>query len=441
MRRRIIISTCIVTIAGLAAAFLWLRRPAVAPTVGDAPIMRDAAPQENAHETASDSGLSAQSEPADQPATLAMETVIAPPLPYFPPPNTDLTGGTLGRQRIESTKDIGDIYRLYFHAPTFMLYMAVVEPDGMRSIWRLDEFGRSERVFAANTNSGEIRLFGDSSGAMYVQYNNPKGMVRTSDQFKTWYDVRGAGTLFWGMADDGYVTVYGTLHDYNSALLYRSPDNGFSWEPWVDFQKVFPEDAVQYDPADPRFRLRHLHDIIYNQRNGDVIVGTGDVARYTVVTHDDGRTWEKIWDEGFTAHTVVSGGNRYLLCPDRLQKAGIALYDATEGTVREVFRPAAYGYAGYCYSIINVDGIYYAALHTEANEATDVVPKFGIVVSPDAETWYPFLEWGPLGSHARTDIWLASAPGAVYASVNGALYSFRPLDREWFADKTPFSER
>ena len=136
----------------------------------------------------------------------------------------------------------------------------------------------------------------------------------------------------------------------------------------------------------------------------------------------------------------MSGGNRYLLGPDKLIGPGIALYDAQAGTLKEVFDPGAQGYAGYSYSIINVDGIYYAAFHTEANEVEEVVPKFGIVVSPDAETWYPFLEWGPLGNHARTDIWLAPSPGAVYASVNGALYSFRPLDPDWFADKTPFQK-
>ena len=38
----------------------------------------------------------------------------------------------------------------------------------------------------------------------------------------------------------------------------------------------------------------------------------------------------------------------------------------------------------------------------------------------------------------RTDIWLASAPTVVYASVNGALYAFRPLDQEWFTDKKAF---
>src|SRR5690606_11701540 len=97
-----------------------------------------------------------------------------------------------------------------------------------------------------------------------------------------------------------------------------------------------------------------------------------------------------------------------------------------------------HGYAGYVYSMANVDGIYYAAVHTEANEVATVVPKFGIIVSPDGEKWYRFLEWGPLTNHARTDIWLTPAPGLVYASVNGALYAFRPLDKDWFADKQPF---
>jgi hypothetical protein len=134
----------------------------------------------------------------------------------------------------------------------------------------------------------------------------------------------------------------------------------------------------------------------------------------------------------------MSGGNRYLLCPDRLRGPGIALYDIWAGTVKEVWNPKPYNYAGYCYSIVNVDGIYYAAFHTEANEVEEVVPRSGIIVSPDGEAWYPFLEWDPLSRHARTNIWLASAPGRVYASLNGALYAFKPLTPEWFASRQPF---
>lgn len=378
-------------------------------------------------------------EPLASDPTPIERTVSVMPQPYFPPPTLDLSGGTLGRQRVPLPDAMGDVYQAYFHRPTLALFMAVVEPSGLRSIWRLNEHGVAERVFATNDLPGEIRIFGDSRGVIYVAHDNPARMYRTADAFKTWYKVFERAGIFWQMADDGYGTVYGTLHGWNEAILYRSPDDGFTWEPWKNFQEIMPKDAVTYADGDGRFRLRHLHDIIVNQRDGSIVVGTGDVARYALISKDGGETWKKLWDEGFTAHAVVSGGNRYLLCPDQLNGHGIAMYDAAAGTVKEVWNPIPYKYAGYCYSVVNVGGTYYAALHTEANEEAEVIPKSGIIVSRDAQTWYPFLEWGPLGNHARTNIWLAEGPNVVYASVNGVLYAFRPLDQAWFSDKTPFT--
>jgi hypothetical protein len=197
---------------------------------------------------------------------------------------------------------------------------------------------------------------------------------------------------------------------------------------------------VPYADGDDRFKLRHLHDVIYDASSDRLLVGTGDVARFAMESRDGGDTWKQIWDEGFTSHVGMSGGDRYLLGPDQLHSHGIALYDIAKGTVKQVWNPQPYGYAGYVYSMVNVDGIYYAATHTETNEVDAVVPKFGVIVSPDGEKWYKFLEWGPLDHHARTDIWMTTAPGLVYASVNGSLYAFRPIDKQWFADKKAFGE-
>jgi hypothetical protein len=184
--------------------------------------------------------------------------------------------------------------------------------------------------------------------------------------------------------------------------------------------------------------MRHLHGVFYDQHLHQLVVGTGDVARFALMSPDDGKTWKRVWDEGFTSAIPMSGGFRWLLGPDQLHAHGLAVYDAASGTTQEVWSPIPYNYAGYVYSLLNVNGIYYAAIHTEANEVGEVVPKFGIIASPDGQTWYPFLEYGPLTNHARTNVWLASAPTYVYASVNGVLYAFRPLDQAWFQDKTPF---
>lgn len=366
------------------------------------------------------------------------EQDIVEPVPYFPPPTLDLTGGRLGNQVVPGTDGIGDVYNVFFYNPTQTLFMAVVEPDGLRSIWRLTEKGVVERVFVADKNPGEITIDADSKDIIYVQFNNPARVFRSADGLKTWRLVLEGKGNFWSIASDNRGNVYGSLHDYNTAVLYRSPDDGFSWEPWVDFHKVFPEYATQYSPQDPRFRMRHLHTVIYSEKSDSILVGTGDVARFTLRSDDDGRTWRKVWDEGFTAAVPVGGGNRYLLGPDSLHKHPMVIYDAWADTVKTVWNPIDHGYAGYTYSLLNAEGTYYAAFHTEANEVETIVPKFGIIASPDGEHWYQFLEWGPLGNHARTNIWLASAPNRIYASVNGRLYAYKPLDKAWFEGKSPF---
>ncbi len=360
------------------------------------------------------------------------------PLAYLPPATKNLSGGTLGRQRVPLPANLGEVRQLYYDTPTLTLFMAVVEPDGQRSIWKLPESGKAERVFTVSGGKGEISVFADSKGVIYVQCDHPDRLYRTDTSFQTWKLVLQDFGTFWGLADDSAGAVYATTHDWNRAVLYRSLDDGLNWEPWLDFQKLFPQYAQTYREGDDRFLMRHLHGIVYDKHKGQMIVGTGDVARFAFMTPDDGVTWKKVWDEGFTSSVAMSGGSRWLLGPDQLHGHGLAIYDAETQTTREVWNPIPHNYAGYAYSLLNVNGIYYAAFHTEANEADAVVPKFGVVVSPDGENWYPFLEWGPLGSHARTDVWLASAPNVVYASLNGALYAFRPLDAEWFKTQTPF---
>ncbi len=437
MRRLIPIFLLAAALAVSGAVFLlWRRGPAVKPpaTVGP-PIFYGTLPTaeellEERAESATDTGMTGEE--------LRMEQVAAPSIGYLPPPTRNLTGSAIGRQRVPLPEAIGDINEIHYHTPTLTLLMAVTEPDGSRSLWKLPEDGRAERVFKASSERGEIRIHADGKGVVYLQIDNPVRMYRSADGFATWHNVISDVAMFWSMADDGKGTVYATTHERNRAVLYRSPNDGFNWEPWIDFQALFPQYARTYGEGDDRYMLRHLHGVIYDKAKEQIVVGTGDVARFAFMSPDSGATWRQVWDEGFTASIAMSGGFRWLLGPDQLHGHGLAVYDAAEGTTREVWNPIPHGYAGYVYSLLNVNGIYYAAIHTEANEVEEVVPKFGVIVSPDGEAWYPFLEYGPLTNHARTDIWLASAPTVVYASINGALYAFRPLEPEWFADKQPF---
>ncbi len=440
MKRAWLIAVVFIGVMAAVAAFL-IRVPVPPVPISVANPEGLPSPQELVTGLSSSTSTAAEPETSatSQPQAPREEQAETPSIGYLPPPNRNLSGSTLGRQRVPLPDAIADIHQISYHTPTLTLFMAVSETDGRQSIWRLPENGRAERVFSAEDKNGQLSIFTDSKGVIYVQSDNPNRLYRSADGLKTWYLVLKDYGTFWNIADDGKGNVYGTTHDWNRAVLYRSPNDGFNWEPFVDFQRLFPQYAQTYREGDDRFLLRHLHDVIYDQHKQQLIVGTGDVARFAFMSPDEGKTWKKVWDEGFTSAIPMSGGFRWLLGPDQLHAHGLAIYDAASGTTREVWSPIPYTYAGYIYSLLNVNGIYYAAIHTEANEVDDIVPKFGIIASPDGEAWYPFLEYGPLTSHARTNVWLAQAPTYVYASVNGVLYAFRPLDQDWFRGKTPFA--
>lgn len=425
----VIVALAAVALSAWTAFYLFSRVPARAPSVSSP--TRIVRPLPTPEALIAESATATESLNRD-------ERTVSEPVPYLPPPTIDLTGRTLGRQRVPGIEKAGDVGKIYFHAPSQTLFMAVTEASGLRSVWKLVENGKIERVFAVSASAGEIRIDGDSNGVIYVQHDNPSRLFRSDDGLKNWKEVLNNFGMFWSIADDGNGTLYGTVHDWNTAVLYRSNDNGLTWAPWIDFQKLFPQYAQRYDPHDGRFLLRHLHGVIYDRNKHRLIVGTGDIARFALASDDDGASWRQVWDEGFTAAAPMSGGFRWLLGPDQLHGHGLAIYDAATDETREVWNPIPRNYAGYVYSLLNVNGIYYAGFHTEANEVDSLVPKFGIIVSPDGVAWYPFLEWGPLSNHARTNVWLTSGSNVVYASVNGALYAFRPLDAAWFADKTSF---
>jgi hypothetical protein len=351
-----------------------------------------------------------------------------------------------GLQRLDFNPPIGDVFNLYFDQQSDNLFLATIEPDQTRSVWRLSTDLKLARVLHSNSQQGEIFLQADSRGVLYVGFANPGQLFRSGDLGETWELVNDQiDGAFWAMADDGQGTLWGALHAYNKAWLYRSIDWGKTWQVWKDFQALYPQYAAPYRMGDDRFSLRHLHSVAYY--NDTLFVGVGDVARFTVASRDNGVTWEQIWSEGFTAHAPLKFGGGLLLGPDRLQTHGIARYDFITNQTMEVWSPIPYGYAGYAYSMLEMDGIYYAAFHTETNEVTEFSGKSGIIVSPDGYKWYPFLELNPLTNWARTDIFMAPGArvnGAIslngYITLNGALYKFEPPIGRWFEVHRAFGE-
>jgi hypothetical protein len=362
-------------------------------------------------------------------------------VPPEPPPPVSIQPMTAQRlRRVDFYPAIGDINRIVYDTSQRVLFMAVVEPNGMRSVFSLTSDLQMKRLLSFDQSPGEIFLGQDSTGVLFACFANPGTLFRSIDLGVTWEKVAdGLGGAFWQIADDGRGTVWGAMHAWNKAIVYRSTDSGRTWHEWKDFQKIYPEYAVTYAAGDDRFKLRHLHAVSYV--NGKLFVGVGDVARFTVMSDDGGETWKQIWSEGYTASATLADGSGMLLGPDRLQAHGIAHYDFGTGKTTEVWSPIPYGYAGYTYSMLEIEGDYFAAFHTETNEVEWFSGKSGIVVSPDGRKWYPFLEFDALTNWARTDIFMSKAERfSGYVTLNGALYLFEPPIGRWFEIHKAFGE-
>lgn len=350
-----------------------------------------------------------------------------------PPPVVIGQRNALGLQRIEFNPNIGDVFRLAYAKNSGRMLLAVVEPNGLRSIWQLRFPDLSiNRVLAVNDRPGEVFLGLDSRDVAYAHFENPGVLYRSDNGGDNWTEVAtGIDGAFWDVADDGHGTLWGAQHAWNSAILYRSVDDGFTWSPWKDFQRLYPQHAKTYRDGDDRLALRHLHSVDYV--NGRLLVGVGDVARFTVESADGGETWREVWSEGYTAATALTDGSGILLGPDRLQAHGIARYDFSDGKVREVWSPLPYGYSGYTYSLTEIGGNYFAAFHNETNEVTTFTGKSGIIVSPDGQRWYRFLEFDALSHWARTDIFMTPEDQwNGFISLNGALYRFEVPIGRWY---------
>lgn len=423
------IASAVVVASALAAVggfLFWRFYPSRAPVEN---VAAPAAPMPEPERTAGP----AVAEPIPAETNTAQEPAAPPPLMA----EFQTKKSPQGMYSIDLPAEVGDVARVFYHEPSANLFMAVVEPNGMRAIWKMAEDHTLERVLTENDRPGDIFIYGDSRGRLYAGFDDPGDLYRSADSGQTWVLVStGISGMFWAIADDGDGTLYGAQHAENTAVLYRSTDDGLSWQQWKDFQKIYPEFAVTYAEGDSRFKLRHLHGVIYH--NGMLFVGVGDVARFTVVSTDGGETWTKVWDEGFTAALVMPRSENILFGPDRLQAHGIAVYDYDLKRLREVWSPIPYGYAGYTYSMIYIDGAYYVGFHSETNEVDWFASKFGIITSLTGYGWFPLAEFGPLTNKARTDIFLTPAIKRIYMSMNGSLYYFDPLDRWWFDFHKPF---
>jgi hypothetical protein len=340
---------------------------------------------------------------------------------------SNLSWSQIEISKVEGVSELGKISNIHYYQPTESLFMSVIEPDGARCVWRRSKNGDLKKVFSVDDslNPGDLTILSTQNNFLFVQHTNPDRVFRSSDNGESWTLIPNGSGIFWDIAQDQTGNLFATSWAYNEAKLYQSRDNGVTWKLFKDFQVLFPEYAVQYDEKDPRFKLRHLHGVFL--KDGAIYIGTGDVARFTFVSEDKGETWKQIWNEGFTAAVSSKEDNDILFGPDKLRSSGIALFDTQTQTLRETWHPKPNGYAGYTYSMTQVDGVYYVAIHTEANEISDYHPKYGLLASLDGERWYPLLEYGPVENTISSTMYVADGINEIFLSVDGELYSFAPL--------------
>lgn len=295
--------------------------------------------------------------------------------------------------------------------------LVVKETDNKIALWNYVN-NKFVRVLKPQNTKDEIDGFIHSIGPyLYFDINNPRTFYRSADNGKTWEIILPTKETFWSMALGENGLYYGTAWSWDSPWLYVSDENGKNWEVWKDFKKIFPEYTEQYD-NNGRSYLRHLHDVAIHGNN--MLVGTGDLARFTLLSQDGGVSWKKIWNEGFTAHLFLPN-DRILLAGDK-PSSPMAIYNFKTKKTSIAWSPSNIGWSGYIYSLLEKDNKYYLASHIE----NGVQLKYGVMGSCDGLNWRVIWELQPNKSPDYNTAFLADGPGKIiYLSLNGKLYQLQ----------------
>lgn len=320
---------------------------------------------------------------------------------------------------ITLSSTISRVERIAYDAQLQKLFFVAALTDGRRSLWSLTADGKAKQLIVRDEPLYHGFVHIGEHHEIYFETDNPLLLYKSIDGGATFKLLNVDKEIFWNMAEDENGAMYGSAWSLSSPAIFKSNDRGETWRTWANFSALYPNEAVTYSPNDQRFKMRHLHDIIYT--NGQLIVGTGDIARWTFLSKDRGMSWKKIWNEGLTSHLLIPEQNIMLMGADKDGGWGIAAYNFdTEKTTR-VWNPLACGWAGYIYSIVKVGDAFYAGVHTENN--TKLV--YGILKSEDGKNWRPFLS-KKTPNLKNTSLYLANGPEHTgYVSLNGQLYSFK----------------
>ena len=295
------------------------------------------------------------------------------------------------------------------------ILLVVKESDNKVALWSYAG-GKFTQVLKPKQSVNPVEAFIHSVGPyLYFEINNPQTFYQSADNGKTWKIVASDKEVFWSMAQGADNFYYGTAWSYNSPDLYISDKNGLNWKPWKNFQQIFPEYNTQYDIFDSRSSLRHLHDLVMYKNN--ILVGTGDMARFTFLSQDNGINWKEVWNEGFTAHLLMPN-NKVLLGGDRAQNEAV-IYDFGTQATTTAWSAKKFGWSGYVYSLLAKDNKYFLASHIE----NGIKLKYGVMGSCDGLNWQPLWELKSTAGLVHNAVYLADGPGKIiYLSLDGKFY-------------------
>lgn len=305
------------------------------------------------------------------------------------------------------------------YSKKYSVLLVAAEEENQLSVWSF-QGGRLARLLSVAKEVGsQAHLYLDGQDNFYFEANRPYAFHRSADGGQTWQAIsHGDQALLWSMADAGGGQLYATAWLVNKPLLYRSLDQGLTWQTWLDFNQFLPEAARRENDEYPFNRLRHLHDVaVYRDK---ILVGTGDVARWTLLSEDNGASWQAVWNEGFTAHTFGPAEGQLILGGDRADRYGLAFYDFNKiDQAENIWDQSRVGWSAYVYSLLVQAGRYYAGVHNENGNGLN----YGVLMSCDGRDWSPLLEFSQEAGAPDTSVYLAESelPG-FFLSLNGELY-------------------
>ncbi len=276
------------------------------------------------------------------------------------------------------------IDRILWHEKTDQLFFVGKINETSHGVFSKNKVGKITQHLKIDHEFWSGHLFSTKDGVIYYSSNGPAKLWRSEDSGITWEIVLEDVDMFWDIVKIDDSTLLGTLWSENHPAIWRSDNRGKTWFEWKNLIDQFPEWNKTYDENSDRNLLRHLHSIDFSNRH--LFVGTGDKARHTLLSKNNGDAWEKIWDEGYTA-SIVEENAIYLGADGGQLGKGIARYDFDTKKITEIWMPKDEEWEiANIFSMLKKGGSYFAAVHIEDNNLGEE-REYGILFSEDGDDW------------------------------------------------------